>query len=215
MRILKTGMLLGALLWSGQLYSQSGDLLSGVSRCAKIDNDIGRLQCFDGVANSYFSSAAKAEKALKNWRVGSKVDPISDRVTTILSLDSAADGQSFYGGANRHRLVLRCSNRTLEVLIVWASPSEAPRPKITSRIGEAPATTEIWIPSNNSKITFYPNDDHELFYKLLQEKQFVARLYRGELEGKDLTGVFDISGLDEASKSMISACPPRKPLTLN
>lgn len=212
MRGLRAAVLPLMLVWSLGTYAQASSLSEEVGRCRNIDNDIARLQCFDTAASSYFAQVAEAKAAAKQWRVGSKVDPISDRVTTILALDEVEERDSYYGYDGRRTLFLRCTHRTLEIAVLWGVPVDESSLRVTIRIGEGEAETSTWISSSNPRMTFYPKDENEFLFKLLQSDKLVVRLHRDISMGGDLTSVFDISGLDAASRQMVSACPPREPI---
>jgi hypothetical protein len=115
----KAGVVLLVLLGPAGALCQEQELTQAITQCADIDDISDRLDCYDslrGVAQSKGPRRANAESVVVEsstpgqWVTEVVKDPIDDTTTVSLSL---------VGNDLQPRLVLRCRQRKLDVLLSW------------------------------------------------------------------------------------------------
>lgn len=173
------------------------------ARCAAVDGDLQRLECFDGLARENNLDGPQPEatgvQGVGKWDVRSETNPIDDSrtVTLVLIADS---------GASRYRdsvyLIARCQSNTTEVYINWNDylGSEA---EVTSRVGSATANTQRWGMSTDKQATFHPRPIPFL-RSMLNADRFVAQVT--PYNESPTTAVFDVRGLENAIRPLRETC---------
>jgi len=181
-----------------------GELRKEIARCAVVEGDLARLECFDALAQKLGldgpQSKAPQIQGTGKWLVDVEENPIDDSTTVSLVL-LADSGQSSWG--TPIGLVLRCHSNKTEVFINWGEylGSEA---KVTARVGDTKAKTRTWGLSTDSKATFYPGGDITFIKELLETDRLVAQVTPyGE---SPVTAVFDLGGLPNAIKPLRETC---------
>lgn len=175
-----------------------------VIECAKIENSISRLACYDQMAKSMgltkTSKTTSGDLDKGQWLTNVSTNPINDSKTVVLIL-TAESGKSTYG--KPVTLLLRCKSNTTEAYIAWNDylGSEA---DVTTRIGDQQAHTRRWSISTNNESTFFPGNDISFIKNLIESNKFVAQVT--PYDESPVTAVFDIKGLPKAIKPLRETC---------
>lgn len=171
--------------------------------CTQIDNDIARLECYDEVFADYRQSA----QAEGIWTIETTRDPIDDKITTFLITKSQPDPRSFTG-LGSSQLVIRCAGNKLDLYVKWGQAMEDVSLRVTHRVGDLPAQTEQWLPSTSRRATFYPGDASSLVLLMQSADRFVTQIPNQTFQGRKMTAVFSIIGLQDALTPIKDRCIP-------
>ncbi|PSU73173.1 hypothetical protein C9J22_04340 [Photobacterium phosphoreum] len=174
-----------------------------IAKCAVIDGDLARLECYDKIAKQNNLDGRQIEtittKGVGDWNVSTDVNPIDDSKTVTLILN-ANSGKSKWG--KPIYLVARCQSNKTNVYINWGEylGREA---IVLTRIGNNKANTSKWGISTDSKATF--NNKPITFLKTMSKSnKLVAQIT--PYNESPVTAIFDISGLDNALKPLRETC---------
>lgn len=181
---------------------------SAIEECAAIAADASRLACYDQIAQTYpLSESTTADTqtvGTGKWTVDKKTNPMDDSKTVHISL-VAASGNSKYG--KPIMLVAHCDSKKkekTEMYINWqvylGSGSET---KVTLRIGANDATTSKWSTSSDRQRTVSYSPISTL-KEMLMVDRVVAQVT--PFNQDPYTAIFNVSGLEEATKSLQEAC---------
>jgi type VI secretion system protein VasI len=196
-RFLLAVSLATAATWPALAQSESG---SRVAACAKIDEDAGRLACYDMAAGRTALTPNPSPAGVGKWRSSTTNDPLTDKPTVFLSLRAES-------GAGRHDklplLAIRCKNNTTELWIDWETYVHNEGRSVTTRIGNKPAAQSYWSVSTDHTATFSPATI-PLIKSMLSEQRLVALVT--PFSQSPITTVFDITGIAEAMKPVQKAC---------
>lgn len=174
-----------------------------VAKCAAINGDLNRLECYDNIAKRHnlagLQSVTIKAEGVGKWIVDSSVNPIDDSKTVNLLL-VASSGVSRFD--KPIVLVARCKSNQTELYINWATylGREA---FVTSRIGTKKANRSEWDLSSDSQATF-KRQPISMLKEMLGESKLVAQVT--PYNESPSTAVFDITGLDEAIKPLQESC---------
>lgn len=173
------------------------------AKCAVIEGDLSRLECFDNLAKTKKLDGRQVQptsiEGKGKWEVNVDVNPIDDSktVTLILNADS--------GTSKWNRpvfLVARCKSNTTEFYIGW-NDYLGREADVLTRVGDNKATTKRWGMSTDSKATFH--DKPIVFLKeMLTANKLVAQVT--PYNESPVTAIFDTSGMQNAIKPLRETC---------
>ncbi|WP_370979461.1 type VI secretion system-associated protein TagO [Agaribacterium sp. ZY112] len=174
-----------------------------VAKCATIDSDLARLECYDALAQASGLAGKQTVptqvQGKGKWSVSVDVNPVDDSKTVTLSLD-ADSGQSKW--RQPVYLIARCKSNKTEVYIGW-NDYLGREAQVLTRVGSKKAVTSYWGMSTNSKATFH-NKPIPFLKEMLSENKLVAQVT--PYNESPVTAVFDISGLQNAIKPLRETC---------
>lgn len=204
MRNFQVVFLTGLGLLLASLNSVADQRPAEGARCAQIDNDIARLQCFDEVYADYIESA----DAPGQWEIKTTRDPIDDTVTTYLAVE-ASEKSSAFQTLGSNQLIIRCMGNELDLYIHWGKVMGGEVPlDVTHRVGGNEARTKTWMSSTNGTATFFPGNTLRLVRQMMEADRFVAQIPYKSFQATKMTAIFDISGLKTAAAPMGKSCVP-------
>lgn len=176
---------------------------SSIAKCAMVEEDLSRLECFDQIAKVYQLDGQHAVNFQAGytgkWVVDNKKNPINDSRTVTLTLKADSGGTRF---GKPITLVARCESNKTELLINWRAylGSQA---DVTLRIGAGDAKTSSWDVSSDKQAT-YNRTPTEMLKEMLAADKMVAQVTPFNVD--PYTAVFNISGLDQAIKPLRETC---------
>lgn len=173
------------------------------TKCAIVDGDLARLECFDSLAASKKLNGRQIKPTSiagkGKWNISVDVNPIDDSktVTLILNADSGKNkwGKTVF-------LVARCKSNATDLYIGWNDylGSEA---SVLTRVGTNKAVTQRWSMSTDKKATFHSKPI--LFLKeMLGSPKLVAQVT--PYNESPVTAIFNTAGLDNAIKPLRETC---------
>ncbi|MGC6513268.1 MAG: type VI secretion system-associated protein TagO [Myxococcota bacterium] len=180
-----------------------------ITKCASLDDDSKRLQCFDKLAASMTPVNTPRESSSANdtpiistpgdWQVTSKVNPLDDTVTDVVMLASENSTSRFGVPIT---LVIRCLSGKTTLYINWNDylGSEA---HVTIRVGDAKARRSEWSISTDHKSTFAPRP-MALLGEMWTADRFVAQVT--PYNESPVTAEFNIGGLSDAVTALSANC---------
>lgn len=207
--------------------ARAGALEDDLSRCLGQPSWFTRVQCYDrtlkahGIAPAPVGSqptpsaqdaggqglettALSPAPATGNWRAESApaVEPGVDNVWLMLTSDNAALNRA--GEQVTAELVLRCMERSLDVM-VWAGGThlQSPQPMI-SRLGSDPPEALDWGTSSDGEWAFHPAPG-AFIDAMAAENRLALSLESADAPGADYE--FTITGLKAIVDRLARDCP--------
>ena len=197
----KISLMAVVFAFSGQAISAIDD--KEFAKCAVIDGDLARLECFDNLAKQKNLDGRQVQPTSiagkGKWEVSVDINPIDDSKTVTLFLD-ADSGKNRWG--TPVFLVARCKSNTTDLYIGWNDylGSEA---DVLTRIGNNKAITQRWSMSTDKKASFHHKPI--LFLKeMLTSSKLVAQVT--PYNESPVTAVFNTAGLENAIKPLRETC---------
>jgi len=173
------------------------------ARCAVIDGDLARLECFDNLAAVKKLNGRQAQPTSiigkGKWSVSVDVNPIDDSKTVTLILD-ADSGKNSWG--NPVYLVARCKSNKTDFFIGW-NDYLGREANVLTRVGSNKAVIQRWIMSTDSKATFH-RKAIPFIKEMLSSNKLVAQVT--PYNDSPVTAVFNTSGLANAIKPLRKTC---------
>lgn len=193
----------------------SSNLRKELAKCASIDGDLARLECYDQTASRHglkkktttFPIVGKGK-----WDVTVETNPIDDSKTAIAFLP-AESGTSRFG--NPVSLSIRCRSNEIEAFISWGDFLGLESTNVLTRLGDAPAEEKMWSISTDNTATFYPGADLPFVRALLSTNRLVAQTTPHS--ANPVTAIFRLDGMPKAMSPLRIACPTQsiEPLSKN
>lgn len=173
------------------------------AKCAVIDGDLSRLECFDDLAKQKNLDSPQSKPTVISdsgkWKVDVDINPVDDSktVTMVLSADSGISGWG-----KTINLIARCKSGKTELYINWQDylGSES---YVLTRIGKNEAITRKWSLSTDSQATFH-RSSISFLKEMLTSSNLVAQTT--PYNESPVTAIFDISGLGNAIKPLRETC---------
>lgn len=173
------------------------------AKCAVIEGDLARLECFDNLAEVKKLDGRQVQPTSiagkGKWQVSVDVNPIDDSKTVTLVLD-ADSGKNRWG--TTVFLVARCKSNSTELYIGW-NDYLGREADVLSRVGDNKAVTERWNLSTDRESTFH-RKAIPFLKEMLTSTKLVAQV-TPYIESP-VTAVFNTSGLENAIKPLRETC---------
>jgi type VI secretion system protein VasI len=173
------------------------------AKCASIDGDLSRLECFDSLAKDKNLDGRQVQPTSitgkGKWEVITDVNPIDDSKTVTLMLNASS-------GANRYKqpvfLIARCKSNETDLYIGWNDylGSEA---NVLTRVGDNKAITTKWSMSTDSKATFH-TASIPFLKEMLGSNKLIAQIT--PYNESPVTAIFNTTGLENAIKPLRETC---------
>lgn len=173
------------------------------AKCAVIDGDLARLECFDNLAKENKLDGRQVQPTSiagkGKWEVSVDVNPVDDSKTVTLILD-ADSGKNRWGKSVY--LVARCQSNSTDLYIGWNDylGSEA---DILTRVGNNKAITKRWTMSTDKKASFH-RKPIPFLKEMLTSPKLVAQVT--PYNESPLTAIFNTEGLENAIKPLRETC---------
>lgn len=173
------------------------------AKCAVIEGDLARLECFDNLAKAKNLDGRQAQPTSiagkGKWQVSVDINPIDDSKTVTLILE-ADSGKDRWG--NAVFLVARCMSNSTDLYIGW-NDYLGREADVLTRIGDDKAVTERWSLSTDKKATFH-RKAIPFLKQMLTSPKLVAQVT--PYNESPVTAIFNTSGLENAIKPLRETC---------
>ena len=174
-----------------------------LSRCAIIEGELKRLDCYDSAAKRHKLTPKKITTNGNDngkWHIQEQINPVDDTNTVFIFLD-ADSGKGKYG--DTISFIARCQSNKTEAYVKWESFLSTDNINILTRIGENKATTETWDISSDRKASFRRKPIAFLKKMMGASKLILQTTPHGE---SPITAIFDTSGLKNAIQPLRKQC---------
>ena len=184
------------------------ELKKEIAKCAAVEGEMARLDCYDKLANATGVSKKKStnQKKAGNWTLEINKNPIDDS-KIVMGILAAQSGSSKWG--IHIDLLLRCKSKKTDAFIDWGSYLGEDDRDVLIRLGDAEAVTDRWQSSADKTATFYRGDVVDFIKKLESSKKFVAQIT--PYKESPITAVFDLNGIEKVTKALKETCEWDKP----
>ncbi len=185
-------------------YGQEIDIKKRIAKCAAIEGELERLECFDQLAKDLGLMESSLDIAPKEgagkWKTKIETNPIDDSETVILLLE-ADEGRTKFN--KTPALIIRCKSDEIQIYISWNDylGSEA---YVLTRLGKQIAETDEWGLSTDNSATFYPGNPLSFIKSLLKVDTFIAQVT--PYNESPVTAVFDVKGFNVVVKPLLDTC---------
>lgn len=197
-------LILAAVVLAGSVSVMAEQVPSNaIAKCAMVEEDLTRLECYDQVAKAYPPNDRQAVQVqggnTGKWVLDNQHNLIDDSATITLTLTADSGGTRF---GKPIELVARCASNKTEVRINWRAylGSQA---NVTLRIGAGDANTSRWDVSSDRQATYHPAPV-KMLKDMLTADKMVAQVTPFNVN--PFTAIFDTSGLNEAIKPLRETC---------
>jgi hypothetical protein len=190
------------------IFALSGTAAQGINeaaleRCRAIADEIARLRCFESITSEKSRAPPARSATIGRWRLVRSPHPQGgkDAVSIMRSAELAGSDPDFAG------LVLRCSERDFEVLLVVIAPlSFRARPHVTLKTSNskdefeasvAPPGLLVLLPRDVTDLARGPWRTASQLSVLITDEQHMIR------------GSVLLADLQAASDLLVASCPPQ------
>jgi type VI secretion system protein VasI len=173
-------------------------------KCAEVENDIARLDCYDALAASTASTVTPTASRIAGpeggaWTMLDEINPLDDSRTLAAGLQSTSTTS---GGPVL--LAMTCRSGMTGLVINWGDYL-GPEAIIVTRIdSDEPAFPLRWELSADSQQTVYPYDVVALIELLLAADRFVVQAT--PYNENPVVAVFDLAGIQNAIRPIREGC---------
>jgi len=203
--------LLPLVLWGASAWAAPGASAEGVptradlQKCARIDDDLARLACFDALHMRLQGppSVAPPVKGVGLWKVSTERSKIDDS-TAVTALLSASEPIGIRYKQATPTLVARCKEGELDFYISWGIFIGSNGHEVTTRLDAEAANSDTWDVSTDHTATFYAGERKPWFEALAGAKKLVVRTTPfGE---SPVITSFNVSGFANVRPALLKAC---------
>lgn len=187
-------------LCNGVSYSNE---LDNFIECKKIENNEERLKCYDSVKiNEKLESSG-----IDGWNVQENRSKLDDKINISYIKESSNTLPNAIGRMETGSLIVRCSENSTEVYIIWPAFIGLRGNSVQYKIGNGNIIKENWITSTDGKAVF-ANKPIQLLKKLKDNKDFIIKLSPHGRNYEELE--FDINGIDTVVDNISKYCNWKK-----
>ncbi len=191
--------LLMLLMLAAPLPAAADELAKDLAACAGIDDDAGRLACYDTLA----SREAEAAKREKNWFVSSYASRTEKAGNVFMSMDALEPVRDASGFMHTPALCIHCTHQKTHVYVVYGSRLSGGTWEIEEAMDDGPAAAGAWEP--DAGFTALHRTGAVAFLKTLM-KHKVLTLKIMPPNDKLQTARFPVNDLQKAIGPLRRAC---------
>ena len=184
------------------------NLSSHIARCASLESNSARLQCYDELAESLgLNRPHSTSQRRGQWSVRTEISPIDDSLSVFLGVSSHETIPGRYGREEvRPTLTIRCVENTTALIINWRVFISVGGTRIRYRIDDTRTQSSTWRTSTNHESVGLWNGASSIsvIRQMFNRNNFLAEITPyGE---NPIMVNFDIGGLEEAITPLREAC---------
>jgi hypothetical protein len=196
----------GMLSFCAPSFAQVAPSKSDMQKCAKSENELLRLACFDALqGRTQGATAASAPiKGMGLWQVTSERSKTDNSITSFTALLQAPAPITIGSKASVPKAIARCQEGDLDFYISWGAVVGTTDHEVSTRLDAEDARVGSWSVSTDHTATFYGGDTKALLEGLANAKKLVVRTTPSG--GKPLMATFNPTGFSNVLPDILKTC---------
>ena len=196
----------GMLSFCVPSFAQVTPSKSEMQKCAKSENELLRLACFDAlqVRTEGAAGASAPVKGLGLWQITSERSKTDNSITSFTALLQAPGPVTIGSKAAVPKAIARCQEGDLDFYISWGAVVGTTDHEVSTKLDGEDARVGSWSVSTDHTATFYGGDTKALLEGLANAKKLVVRTTPSG--GKPVMATFNPSGFSNALPDILKTC---------
>ena len=196
----------GMLSFCVPSFAQVTPSKSEMQKCAKSENELLRLACFDAlqVRTEGAAGTSAPVKGLGLWQITSERSKTDNSITSFTALLQAPGPVTIGSKAAVPKAIARCQEGDLDFYISWGAVVGTTDHEVSTKLDGEDARVGSWSVSTDHTATFYVGDTKALLEGLANAKKLVVRTTPSG--GKPVMATFNPSGFSNALPDILKTC---------
>jgi len=196
----------GMLSFCAPSFAQVTPSKSDMQKCAKSENELVRLACFDALqGRTQGATGASAPiKGLGLWQITSERSKTDNSITSFTALLPAPAPITIGSKASVPKAIARCQEGDLDFYISWGGNVGTTDQEVTTRLDVEDARVGSWSVSTDHTATFYGGDTKAFLEGLANAKKLMVRTTPSG--GKPVMTTFNPLGFSNVLPDILKTC---------
>ena len=179
---------------------------SDMQKCAKSENELVRLACFDALQGRTQAAAGASApiKGLGLWQITSERSKTDNSITSFTALLPAPAPITIGSKASVPKAIARCQEGDLDFYISWGGNVGTTDQEVTTRLDVEDARVGSWSVSTDHTATFYGGDTKAFLEGLANAKKLMVRTTPSG--GKPVMTTFNPLGFSNVLPDILKTC---------
>ena len=179
---------------------------SDMQKCAKSENELVRLACFDALQGRTQAAAGASApiKGLGLWQITSERSKTDNSITSFTALLPAPAPITIGSKASVPKAIARCQEGDLDFYISWGGNVGTTDQEVTTRLDVEDARVGSWSVSTDHTATFYGGDTKAFLEGLANAKKLMVRTTPSG--GKPVMTTFNPLGFSNVLPDLLKTC---------
>jgi len=196
----------GMLSFCVPSFAQVTPSKSEMQKCAKSENELLRLACFDAlqVRTQGATGASAPVKGLGLWQITSERSKTDNAITSFTALLQAPGPVTIGSKAAVPKAIARCQEGDLDFYISWGAVVGTTDHEVSTKLDGEDARVSTWSVSTDHTATFYVGETKAFLEGLANAKKLVVKTTPSG--GKAVMATFNPSGFSNVLPEILKTC---------